>query len=285
MRWIVRIVLSLVLLVILLVAAVFLLPAEKIGALASSQLRQATGRELTLSGRLRPALWPQIGVTTGPVTLSNADWSDEGPMLRAESLSIGLDLSALMGGEIKLRKIEVTAPQILLERSADGRANWEFAGAAEASAQSGEKTARSAPTAFTLDKAVISTGTVRYLDHAAGTSQQVQGLDATLSLPAFDGPAKITLAAKMNGQPVSLDGELGAFGPFLAGKVTPVTADLSAGKAHVAFDGRAGIDPLAADGTMDTDASDLASLFRALGSAPPVLPKGAGRKIALKGRV
>ena len=80
------------------------------------------------SGSVRPSIWPQLGVKTGPVSLSNADWSDQGPMLQAEGLAISVDLAALIGGEVKITGIEAIAPRILLERSAKGQENWVFGG-------------------------------------------------------------------------------------------------------------------------------------------------------------
>ncbi|MHC0053696.1 AsmA family protein [Actibacterium sp. D379-3] len=293
MRWLVRVIFTLLLLVALLAGALLLLPADKIAGLASDQIRKATGRELTLTGRLKPSIWPQIGVATGPVTLSNAGWASDTPMVQADALEIGLDLAALLGGDIVIRNLELTAPRILLERASDGRGNWQIE-----AAETGETTTQGGggqggggapaakdPAGFTLDKAVITGGTLTFIDHAAGTTRRADALEATVTLPAFTGPGNVALSAQVNGQPVTARAELAGFATFLSGAVTGVTADLTAGKARVGFKGRAGTAPLVADGALTADLSDLAALSQVLGSPPPALPPGMGDKIAVAGQV
>ena len=85
MRWVFRLIGAVVVLAVLAIGAVALIPAEKIAALALARLETLTGRKVTLEGSVRPSLWPVLGVQTGPVTISNADWSDAGPMFRAET--------------------------------------------------------------------------------------------------------------------------------------------------------------------------------------------------------
>lgn len=281
MRWLVRIFFALVLLVVLLVGALFLLPADKIAALARDQVKAATGRELTLEGRIKPSIWPQIGVQAGPVALSNADWASDTPMLRAETLRVGLDPVALLTGDIVIRELQVSAPEILLEQSADGQANWEF-GAAD-SAGAGATEASGTTTAFTIDAARIRDGALRYVDHASGADYALDDVDLTLSLPAFNGPAKLALSAQMNGAPLRADLDMGNFGAALGGEVSSIALDAALAGAEVKFDGRAGLEPLAADGTLDASADNLSSVLAALGQAAD-LPPGLG-KVFAKGQV
>ena len=112
---------SLLLLAVLAVAALFLVPTEKVANLAAGEFRKITGRELYFDGSVRPTLWPHLGARTGRVTLANADWSGEGPMLTADALSIAVDIPALLGGAVRVTGIELTAPRLVLERAEDGR--------------------------------------------------------------------------------------------------------------------------------------------------------------------
>ncbi len=282
MRWIIRIVSLFVFLAVLAVGALFVLPADRIAALASDQLRAFTGREVTLSGRLRPTIWPQIGVTTGPVALSNPDWAGEVTMLQAEGLSVGLDLKALLRGSVQVKKLEITAPRINLLRAEDGRVNWDF------DIGSGTPTGRTAPDSpggFTLDMARISDGAISYTDRTTGMTQKLAALDATLRLPAYAGPAQVEMSADLNGQPVTATAEIGAFGPFIGGSISSLTADLTAGATKIRFDGRGGMAPLNAEGELDADIADMAAMFRAAGIAPPHLPPELVRGLRATGRL
>ena len=128
MRWIVRLIVLLVVIVGVAVGALFVVPADRIASLATSQFESATGRALTITGGVRPSLWPVMGARIDGVTLANVAGSDAGPMLSAESVDLGVDLSALVGGSVVVRRFEARSPRIVLERDAQGRGNWMFEG-------------------------------------------------------------------------------------------------------------------------------------------------------------
>jgi hypothetical protein len=93
-------------------------------------------QEMALTGEVKPRLWPSLGVTTGPVSIANADWAaSDQPLFSAESLSIDVNLGALMGGEVKILGLSADQPQINLERDKDGQANWVFAASTAGAAQ------------------------------------------------------------------------------------------------------------------------------------------------------
>ena len=106
----------------------FMLPTERIGQLASDQLERQTGRKLTLAGAFRPTLFPALGVKTGRITISNADWATEPEMLVAQGASVGVNLSALLRGNLKIETLELIEPVVHLERAKDGRVNWDLGG-------------------------------------------------------------------------------------------------------------------------------------------------------------
>ncbi len=283
MRWIFRLVGALLVLVLLAVGSLFLIPAEKIAGVAVQKFNDLTGRELVIEGSVRPSFWPQLGVRTGAIRISNAAWSDEGPMLRAEGLSIAIDMAALMGGEVKITGVEAIAPEIILERAKDGKENWVFGGA-----NGGDVTTATPGVgkAFTLDKAVISGGRLTYIDHRAGSRVALSDIAATISIPDYNGAAALSIGAVKDGQAFSADLSLGAFRSFLDGDVGPVTLDLTAGAARVGFEGRAGWSPLAAEGSLDAKLASLAEVARLVGVAPPALPQGLGAKsVSVSGKV
>ena len=283
MRWIVRSVAALVLLVVIGATAVLLIPAEKIAGLAVSRFNALTGRELVIEGAVRPSFWPQLGVKTGPVTISNADWSDEGPMLRATGLAISVDMAALIGGEVKITGIEAIAPRIVLERHANGAENWVFGGASGGTVNP-DTPGVGAP--FTLDLGVISGGALVFVDHASGSRTELTGIDATRAIPDYTGAARLDMTAVLNGQGFGLSASVGAFQKFLDGRVVPLDLTLTAGVADATFKGRAGHDPLEAEGDLVADLGDLAAIAALAGASAPGLPEGLGaRQVTVAGAV
>lgn len=283
MRWLIRSVLALSLLVFLAVAAIFLIPAEKIAGLAAGRFAEITGRSLVISGSVRPSFFPTLGVQTGPVSVSNADWSSEGPMLQAEGLTITLDMAALMAGEVRVTGIKAQSPRLVLERASDGRENWVFGGTNGGSATAGMA---GEGTPFTLDLAEVTNGSFTFVDHEAGTRLSLTSLNGTARIPAFLGPADITFDAVMNGQKVKADLAIAEFAPFLEGRVVGLDLSAQAGTADLQFAGRAGWNPLAAEGDLSADLADLTAISRLAGTAKPDVPQGLGaRSVVATGRL
>lgn len=290
MRWIIRLVVAFVVVAVLGVAGLFVLPGDRIARLASEQITKATGRSVSLSGDVRPSLFPQFGVSTGRVEIANADWSDAGPMLVADRLSIGLDLRALVSGQIKIGRVTALAPRILLEKNTSGQGNWEFASAVAANkisetAPAGPTPASAAIKPFSIEEAVIADGSLIFIDRETGTRTELTEVTADLRVPDFTGPASLDLSARMHGQPFRAKLGISGFGGLLAGGISPVALSLTAGASDIAFDGRAGLSPVAASGDLKAELPDLAAIMALAGQAAPGLPKGLGQSVGLSGKV
>lgn len=290
MRWIVRGLGVVVSLVIVLVAGLFLLPADRIANLAASQFQQATGRALTVGGSVRPTIWPIVGARIENVALASTDWAQGGELLRAEVLDIGVDLASLWGGNLNVRRFELSGAQIVLERDAQGRANWVFdrpgggsgVGAGNAPAQPGP--AATAGT-LSLEQVQIRNATVQIIDRASATNLRIEGVDSDLTMPAFAGPGTLALSGRQAGQAFRADIRLAEVEGFLAGRVTGLTLTGTVGEARVSFDGRAGLAPLALDGRTTLQAPALAPLMAFAGRPGPEPLPPAARPLDFAGRV
>ena len=263
MRWIVRVGVVLAVLVLLAVGLMAVVPSERIAQAVSGQFEAMTGRKLVVTGEVSPRLWPSLGVTTGPVSIANADWAEsDQPLFRAESLSVDVNLGALLGGEVKILGLSADQPEFNLERDEGGQANWVFAASA-----AGEGGAVPAPaTGFTLDQGSITGGSLRFNDRQSGRVIALDDVDASLSIPDFSGPFTLSATGLTGGQSVTLDLSGGVFSAFAMGRVVPLTMTLAAGGTTVKFDGRGGYAPMAAEGALITDLSDLPALGALLGT-------------------
>ncbi|MAQ39255.1 MULTISPECIES: AsmA family protein [Thioclava] len=289
MRWLFRALALVVLIALSLGGALLLIPSKKIAQIAEARFEAATGRKMTLSGSVHATIWPQLGVRTGPVEIANADWSKDGPMLSAKGLQIGVDPSALIGGEVRVSKVDVLSPNILLELRKDGTGNWEVT---PPDAATSTQTARPGTgegggmTAFSLDKAEISDGSVRWIDHASGQRIALTGLDASLALPSFDGPASLDLTGQVEGKALKVNGTLESFASFLAGDPAPTDLALTLDASSIGFKGTFGTAPLAAKGALTASVKDPTALAAIFGQTARDLPKGLGRDtITAKGDV
>lgn len=286
MRWLFRILGVVVVLVVLAVGALFLIPSERIARIATDQFTSQTGRDLTIAGEVRPTLWPQIGVRLEGVTLANAEWSEQGAMLTAESLEVGVNAAALLGGAVAVERLELIGPQILLERAADGRANWEMsaggavapAGDTQASAPATEATGGSDLPAISLGLAEIRGGALTYVDHGANIVQRITALDLEARLPAMDARAEVSGSALYNGAALEFEATIETPAQLLSGALGQIEARLRAGGTSVVVAGRGGISPVGFAGTLAVDSAERTQLFQALGQTAPDLPSGLGRE-------
>ena len=293
MRWMIRLLGLVVTLVAVAVGALVLIPADRIAALVAGQFQQATGRQMVIAGEVHATLWPELGVRTGAVTIANAPWSKAGPMVQAEGLRVGVDPLALLGGRVKVARVDLLSPRILLERGKDGRGNWQMAapstapGAAPGAA--GTQPAQGgagAPPLVSIDRATISGGAVTWTDDAVGTTQTLEGIDATFTLPDPAGAADLGLKARVNGQPVALTLHLAGTAAALAGAPADLTLSLTAGGSTIAFTGTADPAKGSLSGALDAKLADLPALFAAAGRPAPHLPQGLGaRSIAARGNL
>ncbi|MEO0773431.1 MAG: AsmA family protein [Pseudomonadota bacterium] len=287
MRWIIRAILLLVVLAIGLVATVMMLPGERIARLASDQISNLTGREVTMSGETTISFYPILGVSTGAVTIANADWSDEGPMFQADSLKIGVEPQALWGGDIRITGLEAQSPRVHLERAADGRVNWEVGVEGVApSGQSGEGAApaQSSRLALTLDRALIENATFIFDDRTTGERTEMSGMRFDLRWPEYEGRASFDATLRPAGEAVEISGYLDRVGDFIDGAVSDVSADITMPGGTIAFLGRASADG-AADGKLTAKISDTNRAMAALGQPPADLPAGFGRAVDVSTQV
>jgi len=73
---------------------------------------------------VRLSLSPRIEVSD--LTIGNAEWSDVQPMLHVSHADVRVKLWSLLVGEPNLPQIDLRQPELMLERNANGEANWVF---------------------------------------------------------------------------------------------------------------------------------------------------------------
>jgi uncharacterized protein involved in outer membrane biogenesis len=88
------------------------------------KVTEKTGREFHIRGNLDVRLSFNPLVTAEGLTLANAEWSQNQPMLAVERASFRINLWQLIRGHIELPEVTVSHPHVVLERRADGERNW-----------------------------------------------------------------------------------------------------------------------------------------------------------------
>ncbi|MCT4608375.1 MAG: AsmA family protein [Pelagimonas sp.] len=278
MRFLIKLIVGLVVFVALLVVGVAVMPADKLGNIASGQISKQLGRDVHL-GAVKVTLWPVFGVDASDVRVANADWAGDQPMFQASRASFGLDTSAALSGKIQFRSINAANPTLRLQTRADGKANWEFdalSGGSEAPAETTSSNESGSTALPTLDKLVITSGTIIIQDPSGTT--RFDDADITLTWPNSDGPIQASLNAAPFGTDIQVQAFLQDPQGLLAGNDAPVQVDVTTKGGKINFTGNASTAAKVA-GNLTVNLSDTARFAKSLGVDGVDIPQGFGRQI------
>ena len=88
-------------------------------------IKENTGYDVSIKGDISLSLSP-VGVSITDVDITNPQYRSEAPFAQLGSFDVALDISALIQKEIKVKHIRVDGLQLNLEKSKDGRYNYEL---------------------------------------------------------------------------------------------------------------------------------------------------------------
>ncbi len=129
MRWIKRLLalIAILVLVVIIVAAylVVTFDANAYKERIESEVREATGRELTLAGPIELTLFPSLGLRLEEVRLGNAAGFGDEPFAELDVVDVAVAVMPLLRRELEVQRVEADGARLNLARDADGRNNWD----------------------------------------------------------------------------------------------------------------------------------------------------------------
>jgi AsmA protein len=84
-----------------------------------------TGRSLTFQGDIHVTVFPWLGMSLDPFSLSNAPGFGDTPFLQVQKASVRVKLLPLLSRRIEAGKVVFSGLTLNLERKKDGTANWQ----------------------------------------------------------------------------------------------------------------------------------------------------------------
>jgi AsmA protein len=218
-----------------------------------------------------------LGVKTGPLTISNADWAKSPTMVTAQGASVGVGLFALFGGDIEVRKLALDTPIIHLERRKDGVANWELTGSSDGQADATQESdSETGSSAFTLDKGTISNGLVTFSDATTGQNIEISEINADFALPKA-GAANIDGSALWDGRSAKINLSVADISKLLNEQITNVLGSVEMGGLKAGMEGQVKLATEASpliNGQFSVDLPDMAALTEITGGALPDILNG-----------
>jgi uncharacterized protein involved in outer membrane biogenesis len=205
-------------------------------------VKEQTGHELHIDGKVRLRILPRLRLTVTDIRLANPPGFSASNLVRLPWVAVDVQLLPLLGGRIEPSAIAVTGLQVNLERDQQGRGNWESATTVEqrsAGDQGGVSGAALA--ALAVGALTIRDATLHWRDHASGESFTVPAIDLhTGALRGGEGVDDVRLRVRLPGSDTSIetrgDATLSTTGHILVvPKLTTTFRDV--GVADIQFDG------------------------------------------------
>ncbi|MCG8490749.1 MAG: AsmA family protein [Sneathiellales bacterium] len=265
-----------VLLVIAVIAAPFLIPAERLKEELILAVNDATGRTLAIDGEIGVSVFPTLGVQASKVSLSNAPSSDTPNMATFDNLTIKLAVLPLLTGQVQVNKFVLDKPVINLEVDKSGKANWDF-GSATAPSESTSATDKAASSSdssglgirdLNLGDVQIIGGALTYTDQKSGDVQKVSDINLGLVLEGLDNPFIAKGSVVWNKEKLDFDTTIGKLSAVLENKPSTLASSLQSTKVTLKLDGDlASTQPLSLTGKTDLSVPSVKELIRWTGTA------------------
>ena len=125
-----------VLVAALTVIVVLLIDANLLRRPIASFVSHKLDRPFAINGDLDIGLFRHPHVEANGVVLGNAAWASDPNMVQIDRAKVSIEILPLFRGRVVLPEIELTKPQVVLERDVDGEANWNFGAQPDQNAQS-----------------------------------------------------------------------------------------------------------------------------------------------------
>jgi len=264
---------------VIIVAAVVVLQSidfNKYKSLVAERVKAATGRELKIGGNLDLKVGFSPAVVVEDVSFANAPWGSRREMVKVRRFEVEVALFPLIFRDIRIKRLILVQPDILLETDAKGIGNWSLGDAAAPPTPPAAKQAETKPelAGLAVEKVRIEKGILTYRDGKTkrATSLTLDRLD--IQAKDVTSPLTINLAAAYNGKAFTLAGIAGPLSELQApSRPYPVKLSLKAGGATLEVDGTIAkpVEAAGIDLKVTAKGQELAEVARLAGQKVPAL--------------
>ncbi|CCK81935.1 AsmA family protein [Desulfobacula toluolica] len=213
---------------VLVIAAIIIIPQviniQKYKPMIEQKVAQATGRSFTLGDEMDISVFPWVGVKLTDLHLGSPAGYSQNDMVSVKDFEVRLKVMPLLSKKIEVKTFVLDTPVIYLEKLKNGKANWQGMGQQQGKQEIQDQkqikekkqepsTSRGLPIEdLMVGNFSITNGRLIYLDQATNLKKEISDLNLNLANLSLENPVGISLSAKVDGKPVSLDGTAGPIG-------------------------------------------------------------------------
>ena len=234
---------------------------------------EATGREVTIAGDLDLVISLSPSLNMSDVTVGNAAWGKDTPMMVLNNLQAKVDLLSLLTGQVDVDYFVVDGLTLLMQTDGKGLANWEF------ESQGGDVSTTQTSGGLAIVPRVrdvrLKNIKLTYFDGATKSRFQVALANVDVQADTFDSPMSVKIKAIYNTVTFDVQGVLGSLHQLVGtqGGTFPVNLNLGAKGLNIKIEGD--VEQPSAGMTVQArlalSVTDLAMLSKVVGTDLPPL--------------
>ena len=193
----------------------------------AAEFRKATGRDLAIGGDIDLSISLSPAVVVERVAIANAGWGSRPLMVALERAEAEVELLPLLAGDIRVTRLILVEPDILLETNADGLSNWQTGPPSDdrsrAPARSAEEAERKEkadsgpPTVPIFNHVEIRRGRLTYKDGRTGQEMRFDLDRVSARAESFGAPLEIDAGGAWNGAPFAISGSVESLAGIASG--------------------------------------------------------------------
>ncbi len=238
---------------------------------------QATGRVLQVDGDLELSWSLTPTFKANKVSFANTEWGSSAEMISFDNLEIELAFMPLLRQQIKIQKVVLQGPNVVVETNDEGKGNWVFIENEEQKAETNV-----AAVDVVIQELLIEDAMITYNDGASGQSYGIQINELKVVMDSLDSSVSLLFDVIYDQKPLRVEGEVGSVNQLLANQIYPLDLTVQSGTAKADIVGELAT-PLEGKGItmlVDFNVDTLSSLSTVAGiELPDIGP------IAFKGQV
>ena len=241
-------------------------------------ITERSGRSFRIEGPFELEILPEVSVAAENVRLGNAEWGTEQPMLDIGRFATVIDLWSLISGPVRIRSLELSDVAVLLEKDAEGNANWVLQHAPDPELKERPADAVVTELPVVLENSRLSNVRITY--RQPGTTDRV-AVFSDFSIAQGTGELlAVSGDGSLKDYPMALGGEIGPVDALAAGRDIRIAIDGSIGNLQLDVSGGIGrLYPLdGADLHLQLANPDVGTMLRNL--QLPVVAEGAMKATA-----
>lgn len=252
-----------------------------------AKAKEALGRDVKLNGRIKLAIWPNIGLDVADVRVANVQGGQAKELATLKSLTVSVKLMPLLSRSLEIDSFVLNEPTINAEIDKAGKPNWVFGPPAAAKPGQPPAAGGGMPQgSVKLGDVRLVDGTLSFANLQTNEKYLLEKVNAKVGLKDMDSPLSVSGSAVWNKEKIDLTLNSGPPAKMMAGTRTPIETKLASKYVNFDFKGQCEMkDKMAGAGDISLDVPSIKDLAAWTGKPLQNVQPNTMGKLSIKGKV